>query len=205
MSLDGTDLAATFADTVAVWNITTGNVKYTAGTTFGDFGSALSGIAIKDNKLAIGQPNDATDGTGTGRVLVYNSGSLQHTISNPNIGLYNNPTHFGDHIAINKDFIVVGHRNNLVEVIDVVTGNKVYTLNVQAKHTGGNVSTVDINSTTNVLIGNPYASPNQLYYYEKSELPFDYNAKFTFTTTATHLRLCEGSLTSSASISVTAD
>lgn len=134
---DGTDAGAVY-----VFNTTTGALLHTLdnpgtyGTNAGDdFGFSID---VFGNYIAVGAPNaNDSEGTLEGRIYVYNAstGSLIHTIVNPNFFGPTSSDEFGHNVAINDDYIVVGaigegtSDTGIAYVFDTATGDLLYSIN----------------------------------------------------------------------------
>ena len=155
---------------IYVYNVSTGSQNYSIGGSSVTNGIINSGCALYDNYLLAG-----IDRNNLGKsVQIYNNGSLLYTLTAPTGGWDSNITQ-SDKLAINNNHAVVVS-NGKAYIYSLDNGNLVYTIdnsNVYA-------NTVDINFASNILIGNPFSN-EQAFYYERSELPFDFNSKFTLT------------------------
>ncbi len=162
-------------------------------------------LAVDSNYFVIGAPSDGvTSGTDGGRVYVHNvsTGSLVHTLINPNTGTNSQYDGFGLSVAIYGNYLVVGAprtelsgsglKNGCVYVYNLTTGALVTTLNNPTTTDNGWFGwSVDINNDF-VIVGAPDHSSlrGTAYLYKISDwsrttlqqLPFSQgiNSRFGF-------------------------
>jgi len=139
------DAGGTESGKVYIYNVTTGALVYTLNnpnaysTSAGDFFG--SPVDISGNYAIVGAPyEDDSGGSSSGKAYIYNvtTGTLIHTLNNPNAFGTSDSDLFGISVAISGNYAVVGAYNEddaggtesgKAYIFNVTTGQLLHTLN----------------------------------------------------------------------------
>ena len=122
-----------------VYNVTTGTLVHTVVTPDYAYGYFGESVAISDNYFIVGSRVARVGGTTTGKAHIFDlsTGTLLHTLINPNVNNVSINDYFGDSVAITDTYTVVGapwerkgstDYSGVVYVYNTVTGSLARTI-----------------------------------------------------------------------------
>ena len=93
-----------------VYNVTTGTLVHTVVNPDYAYGYFGESVAISDNYFIVGAREARVGGTTVGKAHIFDlsTGTLLHTLINPNVNAVSSNDYFGDSVAITDTYTVVG-------------------------------------------------------------------------------------------------
>ena len=165
------DVGATNSGSIYVYNVTTGGFLWSASNPAGSGGSSDyfgTSVSVSEGRIVVGEPRGDTAGTDSGNIHIYeaSTGTLLHTVADPNGYSTGVNDYFGDAVTISGTKVIAsaayeddasGTDSGKVYTFDLTKAGEVsYTVSNNTNFTGEVCFNNDVCHTANITTDGNY-------------------------------------------------